>query len=105
MAPLAIFPIFLTVGLWFFLLAGIPSLVLFFLAQALLASGGSIGAILGIVVYLFHSFFALLALGLVAPWLFGWYFIAAGLMFGRTGRADRKEAELVATIAAADPSS
>lgn len=38
---------------------------------------------------------------LATPWFFRWYFIAVGLMFGRTAMADRKEAELVAAISAA----
>jgi hypothetical protein len=36
-------------------------------------------------------------------WFFRWTFIAIGVFFGRTALADRKEAELIAAIAAADP--
>jgi hypothetical protein len=101
--PLAIFPIFLTVGMWFFLLVGLPSLILFVLSQVLLGTDGAIGPALGAVVFVIHSILALFALCLVAPWFFGWYFIAAGLMFGRTAMADRKEAELTAAIKAQNP--
>jgi hypothetical protein len=46
-----------------------------------------------------NSFFAILDAGLISPWFFRWYFIAANMMFGGTAMADRKEAELIAAIA------
>ncbi len=79
MGPFAIFPILLTVGLWSFLLAGLPSLFLFLLTQALAAVAGPLGLPLAIIIFVIHSVFAIFALVLIAPWFFRWYFIAAGL--------------------------
>jgi hypothetical protein len=93
-APLAIFPIFLTVGGWFFLLVGFPSLILFLLTNA----AASISPALGLAAFLISSIFGLVSTCLVAPWLFRWYFIASGLMIGRTTMADRKEADLLASL-------
>ncbi len=93
---MAIFPIFLTVGGWYFLLGGIPSLVLFLLQQALHA----LSPLLGVAMFLVNSTIAVVGLCLIAPWFFRWYFIAASMMLGRTAMADRKEAELIALIAA-----
>jgi hypothetical protein len=101
MPLLAIFPIFLTVGGWYFLLAGIPSLVLFVLQQVLY----TLNPLLGVVAFAVNSVLAIVALCVIAPWFFRWYFIAANMMFGRTAMADRKEAELIAAIAAAEASS
>jgi hypothetical protein len=98
MPPLAIFPIFLTVGGWYFLLAGIPSLVLFLLQQTLY----TLNPLLGLVAFAVNSVVAIVALCLIAPWFFRWYFIAASMMFGRTAMADRKEAELISAISAAE---
>jgi hypothetical protein len=47
MPVLAIFPIFLTVGGWYFLLGGLPSLILFLLQQTLY----SLSPILGVIVF------------------------------------------------------
>ena len=98
MSALAIFPILFTIGTWFLLLAGVPSLVLFLLMHVL----SGFGLLLGTLVFALYSFFGFAALIFVAPWFFRWYFIAVGLMFGRTAMADRKEAELIAAIAAFD---
>lgn len=105
MGPLAIFPILFAVGFWFFLLAGLPSLMLFLLSQGPVAFGGPTGAVLGILVYVIHAILAFVVMFIVAAWFFRWYLIAVSLTFGRTAMADRKEAELVAAIAAARASS
>jgi hypothetical protein len=102
MGPLAIFPILFAVGFWFFLLAALPSLMLFLLSQGLVAFGGSTGGLLGILVYVIHSILAFVAMVFVAAWLFRWYLIAVSLTFGGTAMADRKEAELIAYIAATE---
>lgn len=99
MPAMAIFPIFLTVGGWFFLLAGLPSLALFLLLQLL----SGLGAFIGAFFLALYAIFGFVATVFVAPWFFGWYFIAAGLMFGRTGMADKKEAELIAAIDVNEP--
>ena len=101
MGPFAIFPILLTVGMWFFL-GGLPSLILFVSSQVLLSFGGGIGQALGFGIGVINQIFALIALFLMIPWFFGWYFIAAGLSLGRNSMADRKEAELVLAIKAAE---
>jgi hypothetical protein len=100
MPLIAIFPIFLTVGGWYFLLAGIPSLVLFLLTQVLYG----LSPLLGAIVFAVTSIIAIVALCVIAPWFFRWYFIAAGMMFGRMDMADRKEAALIAEIATAEAS-
>jgi hypothetical protein len=98
--PMAIFPIGLTIGGWYLLLAGIPSLVLFLLQQL----SYTLSPVLGLIILVVNSMIAIAGLCLIAPWFFRWYLIAAGLMFGRTAMADRKEAELVTEIAAAEQS-
>ena len=100
MPTLAIFPIFLTVGGWYFLLAGIPSLVLFVLQQLL----NGLHPLLGVAMFVVNSIIAFVAFCQIAPWIFRWYFIAAGLMLGGSVMADRKEAELVASIGAKEAS-
>jgi hypothetical protein len=97
---MAIFPIFVTVGGWYFLLGGIPSLVLFFLQQTLY----TLHPLLGILALLVNSIIAIVALCLIAPWFLRWYLIATGMMFGRMSMAEGKEAELIASIAAAEAS-
>jgi hypothetical protein len=57
MPPLAIFPIFLTVSGWYFLLAGVPSLVLFLLQQTLY----TVNPLLGLVVFVVNSVVAIVA--------------------------------------------
>lgn len=94
MPAMAIFPIFLTVSSWFFLLAGLPSLVFFLLLQLMTGVGAFVGAFF----FALYAVFGFVATVIVAPWFFRWYFIAAGLMFGWTDMADKKEAELIAAI-------
>jgi len=57
--------------------------------------------LLGWILCIPASLYALAAVCLAAPWFLHWYFIAVSLMFGRPAMADRKETELVAAIAAA----
>ncbi len=94
MPPLAIFPILLTIGGWYFLLVGVPGLPLFLLQHVLYG----LDPIIGSVVFAFNSVLAIVALCFILPWFFRWYFIAASLMAGRSGMADRKEGELISAI-------
>jgi len=69
--------------IWFFL-PMIPVGILFVL---LFEKARILWAILSMV-------FGILGLGLLVPWFFHWYFICAGLMFGRTRMAQLKEDEV-----------
>lgn len=40
----------------------------------------------------------LAALAIMAPWVFRWYFVCAGVMFGRTRMAHTKHAEICARL-------
>ena len=102
-APLAIFPIFLTIGSWWFAIC-IPSLVPYVLGHFLTGFDSETAKAIGYMLLVVTHVFALFALCVAAPWFFRWYFIAAGLMLGRSAMADRKEAELVAAIEAAKQS-
>ena len=102
-APLAVLPIFLTVGGWWCALC-IPSLVPYVLGHFLSNFDSGTTKAIGYALLVLTLVYALFALCLAAPWVFRWYFIAAGLMLGRTAMADRKEAELVAAIEAVIPS-
>lgn len=98
--PLALFPIFLTVGFWWFALslpATLPGL-----AGLVLAQSGHL--LLGGALYIPASLYALVAVCVAAPWFFRWYVIAVALMFGRSAMASRKQAELLASITAAEGS-
>lgn len=97
-APLAIFPIFLTVGFWWFALC-IPSLVPYVIGRFLSDFDSGTTKVIGYALLVLTHVYAFIALCLTAPWFFRWYFIAAGLMLGRTATADRKQAELVASLA------
>jgi len=99
--PLAIFPIFLTVTFWWFALA-LPSTVLGGAGIALIEAEHKGLRLLGWILFIPASLYALAAVCLAAPWFLRWYFIAFSLMFGRHAMADRKETELVAAIAAAE---
>ena len=105
--PLSVFPIFANMVAWW-LMAAMPIIVLL---VSLMAAGidlfnpqtndGPAEVVLRPVVGLAVSAYGLVMTILATPWFFRWYFIAVGLMFGRTAMADRKEAELVAAISAA----
>ncbi len=90
---LAIFPILTTVGFWWGLIALFVILPTMLLLEVLGRTGRLILAVLGI-----PALVALLAV--VATWFFRWYFIAAGLMFGRRAMAQVKEKALLETIQA-----
>ena len=105
MIHFANFPILLTVGTWFFLLACVPSLIPYLLARMLQGADGTLGETLGVTASVIYLLFSFLSLCLATPWFFRWHRIAAGLACGSTALADRKEAELVAAIEAVDPSS
>ena len=97
LGALAIFPISLTIAFWWFALI-IPILVLVIPATEMINSGSLTVKVLGWAVFAPSSVFALIVVVIAAPWFFRWYFIAFELMFGRTGMADRKEAELITAI-------
>jgi hypothetical protein len=99
--PLAIFPIFLTVGFWWFAL-NLPAIVIGTAAISMMRSDPQTYKLFGGAIYLPLYLYAFAVLAAAAPWFFRWHFIAVALMFGRTAMADRKEAELIAAIAAAE---
>lgn len=96
-----ILPILYVILTWYFVL-GFPVFVFLMAGLALMESQGGIGSNLGTTVFgaamLCNMVFALFAI----PWFFRWYFIAVGLTLERTAMANRKEAELIAAIAAAE---
>jgi hypothetical protein len=106
--PMSVFPIFANLVAWWFL-AVLP--IMLIILSPMLAgidlfdpvnSDGPVAVILRLFILLATSAYGLVFTIVAAPWFFRWYFIAVGLMFGRTAMADRKEAELVAAIAAAE---
>lgn len=98
LGPLAGFPIFLSVFFWWFTL-NLPITVLGIVALSLMDSSEQGKVLIGGALYVPLSIYTLIVLCAAAPWFFRWYFIAVGLMFGRTAMADRKEAELLTAIA------
>jgi hypothetical protein len=85
-------PIASILGFWW-VLAPLPIVLPLVLVSANLGLFGAvILALLGVV--------ALLALLLAVPWVFGWYGIGVGLMFGRSTAAKAKEKVLVEAIGA-----
>lgn len=89
---LAMIPIASLLGFWW-VLAPLPIVLPLVLVSANLGLFGAvILALLGVV--------ALLALLLAVPWVFGWYGIGVGLMFGRSTAAKAKEKVLVEAIGA-----
>ncbi|WP_346896775.1 hypothetical protein [uncultured Roseibium sp.] len=74
---------FMTLWIWF-IAAGLPFGLS---ALVLMEFGGRLGAAMSI-------FPAAAGLILILPWLFRWYLICAGLMFGKGTLAKRKEIEL-----------
>lgn len=71
---------FATLWVWFFL----PMIPIGILAFVTLEKAGVLGAIVNMVL-------GIGGLAIIAPWFFRWYFICAGLMFGRTEMAQSKE--------------
>lgn len=57
------------------------------LSVVLLKNTGIFGAV-------FNMVLGLGGLAILAPWFFRWYFVCAGLMFGRTDLAQSKEKEV-----------
>ncbi len=94
---LAIFPISLTVCFWWFAL-NLPTIMLGIPALMMMESDQGIQKLIGGAIYLPLSIYAIVVLTVAAPWFFRWYFIAVALMFGRTGMADNKEAELLSAL-------
>jgi len=72
-----------TLWLWFFL----PMIPIGILSVVLLEKAGIFGAIVNMAL-------GIGGLAIIAPWFFRWYFICAGLMFGRTKMAQSKENEV-----------
>jgi hypothetical protein len=76
--------------LWWFL-ASMPLIILALILGHFIGLLASF-ALFGIPILILLSF--------VAPWFFGWYWIACGLMLGRTKNAATKEKFLTGSIAA-----
>ena len=90
---LATFPIFIILMLWG-IIAPLPIVLsVFLLFENLGYFGTAILIVLGIPALLVGHV-------LVAPWFFGWYIIAASLMFGRFTAAKAKEKALLESIRA-----
>ncbi|OCP23645.1 hypothetical protein BC361_21205 [Ensifer sp. LC54] len=87
---LAMLPIGIVLGFWW-VIAPLPIVLPIIL---LLESLGHFGTI----VLAFLGIPALVVLLLAAPWFFGWYGIAASLMFGRFTTATAKEKALAESI-------
>lgn len=73
---------------WFFLLA-LPTIPLQILAFQFVFTNQSVWLVLAINISLLVLGIGILTI--VAPWFFGWYFIAITLMFGNKTPADKKE--------------
>ncbi|MEM9910412.1 MAG: hypothetical protein AAF922_06470 [Pseudomonadota bacterium] len=76
--------VFATLWLWFFL----PMLPIGILSVVLLENTGIFGAV-------FIMVLGVAGLVILVPWFFRWYFICAGLMFGRSKMAQSKENEVL----------
>jgi hypothetical protein len=98
---LANLPISIMTMFWWFAFI-IPVLASYLLGHLLIVSGIPVAKVFGYAILATASLYAIAALCVAAPWFFRWYFIAFGLTFERHGMADKKEAELVAAIAAAE---
>lgn len=98
----ATFPIFLTIAFWWFAL-NLPVILIATPTIMLMNSDMQAQRLVGGAMLIPVSFYSIIVLVAAAPWFFRWYFIAAGLMFGRTTMADRKESELIAAIASSSP--
>lgn len=100
--PFSLFPIVLNLMFWWFVFCMV-ALAPLALGMGLIEIDFLLARILGIGLLAAVGFSGLIILPTASPWIaawfFRWYFIAAGLMFGRTKMADKKEAELVAAIA------
>jgi hypothetical protein len=94
---LAIFPIFATCMFWWLAACLIPAIVLL-ASMVLSGSGASVLSVLGLTLQALIAIPAFVAIIFAAPWFFGWYLVACGLMFGRTRAADAKEAVLMAAM-------
>ncbi|OOG74051.1 hypothetical protein B0E45_06280 [Sinorhizobium sp. A49] len=87
---LAMLPIVSVLGFWW-VIAPLPIVLPIIL---LLENLGHFG----LMVFAFLAIPALVVLLLAAPWFFGWYGIAASLMFGRFTTAKAKEKALAESI-------
>lgn len=98
---MGIFSIFLCVGRWYFAFALPPGVVLV-TGVELIQDQRFLAHSLGLVMF-GAGFLGCLALGAFAlPWFHRWSSIARELTSGRTAKADLKELELEAAIAAAE---
>ena len=100
LGPLALLPILVTSAFWWFTL-NLPTITLGLAALALMDSFQQGTALIGGFVVLALSIYGLIVVCVAAPWFFRWYIVGVSLMFGRTARASRKEAELIVAIDAA----
>ena len=75
---------FMTLWVWLF----VPMIPIGILSVFLLEKAGIFGAVVNIVL-------GIGGLAIIAPWFFRWYFICAGLMLGRTKKAESKEDDVL----------
>ena len=83
------FAIFIHATLWLWVLLLMPALLL---ATYAMVYGGILGVLIA-------SVFALALLAVAAKWLFRWYFVCVGLMFGRQSMAQSKAADIAQSLA------
>lgn len=76
-----------TLWIWFF----VPMIPIGFFSIFLLENAGVLGAVVNTVI-------GIGGLALIAPWFFRWYFVCAGLMFGRKKMAQAKEEDTSARL-------
>lgn len=84
-----IFSLFAFGTLWVWLF--VPMIPIGIISIYLLENAGILGAIVNMVV-------GIGGLALIAPWFFRWYFVCAGLMFGRKKMFQAKEDETSARL-------
>ena len=76
-----------TLWIWFF----VPMIPIGIFSVFLLENAGVLGAVINMVI-------GIGGLALIAPWFFRWYFVCAGLMFGRKKMAQKKEDDISARL-------
>ncbi|MCB2403635.1 hypothetical protein [Rhizobium ruizarguesonis] len=91
---MAIYPIGIVVGFWW----SIASLSMLSVVFPIILLLPHLGQLVGIILALFAIPALVVLLQLAAPWSFGWYGIAVGLMLGRFTAASAKEKALTGSI-------
>lgn len=96
--PLAMLPISIMCCFWWLLMT-LPVTLLGIPAFSLAGSADPTARLIGnAIIWLLLTPYAIIVLCRAAPWLFRWYAIGVGLTFYRPAMADRKSAELAATL-------